>query len=135
MMFIPCASLLLYGIACCLPVLELRHSNGTTDVMLGLRALAIGWSGFFANVHGWFANPLWLTGVVLAFGRKPLPATLAGLAALAVAATTFLALGRELPADEGNVTKMTIVRVLPGAYVWMSSMLLLAVTLALRGQR
>ena len=54
--------------------------------------------------------------------RKPLPAALAGLVALAIACSTFWIVGRELPGDEGNVTRTTVIRLLPGFYVWMVSL-------------
>lgn len=119
------ASIVLFVIACCLPALEFKNSNGPNDVMLGLRALAVGWSGIFAGVMAWYANPLWSLGLILGYLRKPLLVALAGIAALAVAATTFGIIGRELPGDEGNVTKTTVIRILPGCYVWMASMALL----------
>jgi hypothetical protein len=42
--------------------------------------------------------------------------------------------GRELPGDEGNVTKTRIVAVLPGAYTWFVSMGL-SIAAALLGLR
>ncbi|MBC8088048.1 MAG: hypothetical protein H7Z40_12340 [Phycisphaerae bacterium] len=103
-------------------------SNGTTDVMLGLRALAVGWSGIFAGVVAWYANPIWLLGVGLTIWYGPTVGTKAGLTALAIGYSTFKVVGRELPADEGNVNKMTVVRILPGFYVWMGSFALLTAT-------
>lgn len=118
-------SLILFTISCCLPVLVLSRSNGPNDVMLGLRALAIGWSGVFAGVLAWYANPVWLLGLLLGFFRKPFLAALCGVVALGIAVTMFSVIGRELPGDEGNVTRMTVIRVLPGAYVWMASLAVL----------
>ncbi|MBC8085999.1 MAG: hypothetical protein H7Z40_01940 [Phycisphaerae bacterium] len=115
-------------VACCLPSLELRVSDGTKDVMLGLRVLAIGWSGIFAGVLAWYANPVWLLGVGMTFWKKPTVGIIAGIVALAIGYTTLSLIGRALPADEGNVKKMTVVRILPGFYVWMSSLALLTLT-------
>jgi hypothetical protein len=103
-------------------------NNGTRDVMLGLRALAIGWSGIFAGIVAWYANPLWLLGVGLSLWKKPTAGIVLGVIAMAIGYTTFSLVGRELPGDEGNVTKMTVVRILPGFYVWMGSLGLLSVT-------
>ncbi|MBN9659823.1 MAG: hypothetical protein J0H49_16680 [Acidobacteria bacterium] len=122
------ASLGLYAIACCLPALAFRKTGSPDDIMLGLRALAVGWSGIFAGVLGWYANPLWLLGLLLIALRKPTAAAIAGVLAVALACTVFSDLGRELPADEGNVTKTAILRVLPGFYVWVASFLLLPIT-------
>jgi hypothetical protein len=121
------ASVALFVVACCLPALEFRNSNGQNDVMFGLRALVVGWSGIFAAVVAWYANPFWLLGVILGFARKPALAALAGVVALGLAASTFAVIGRELPGDEGNVTRTTIVRLLPGCYLWMVSFALLPV--------
>ncbi|MGJ5820021.1 hypothetical protein [Paludibaculum fermentans] len=120
-------SLVLYGAACCLPALALRKTGSPDDIMLGLRALAVGWSGIFAGVLGWYANPVWLLGLVLGALRKPTAAAIAGVLAVAIACTVFSDLGRELPGDEGNITKTAILRVLPGFYVWLASFLVLPV--------
>jgi hypothetical protein len=120
-------SVLLFLVACCLPALEFKHSSTPNDVMLGLRALAVGWSGFFAAVFSWYANPVWLLGVVLVLLRKPVPAAIVGVLAIVIAYGTFSLIGRDLPADEGNVNKMAVIKLLPGCYVWMASLVLLPI--------
>lgn len=125
---LPFLSPALFLVACCLPSLELRVSDGTKDVMLGLRVLVIGWSGIFAGIVAWYANPFWLLGVAMSFWKKPTVGIIVGVLALAIGYTTLSLIGRELPADEGNVKKMTVVRILPGFYVWMSSLALLTLT-------
>jgi hypothetical protein len=122
------ATIVLYVVACCLPALEFKNSDKLNDIMLGLRALAVGWSGIFAAVVAWYANPIWLLGVILGLLRKPIPAAIAGVLAVAIGLTTFSLLGRELPGDEGNVTKTMVVRFLPGCYVWMASLIALPIT-------
>jgi hypothetical protein len=119
------ASIALFLLACGMPALEFKKSNGATDVMLGLRALVVGWSGIFAAVTAWYANPFWLLGVTLAHFRKPVFAALAGILAIAIASAVFSIVGRELPGDEGNVTKTTVVKLLPGCYLWLASLVLL----------
>ena len=121
-------SILLFVAACCLPALEFRSvETGAPDVMFGARALVVGWSGIFAVVMGWYANPFWLVGVILAAFKKPTMSAAAGLIALAISCSVFFDLGRELPGDEGNVTHTRIARVLPGCYVWMASMAVLPI--------
>ncbi|MEP6534899.1 MAG: hypothetical protein ABJF23_06265, partial [Bryobacteraceae bacterium] len=112
----------LFAVACCLPALEFRNSGTPNDVMLGLRALAVGWSGIFAGVFGWYANPFWAFGLLLSGLRKGRAAAVFGVIAMALAATTFSDIGRELPGDEGNVTRTAILRLLPGCYVWMAAL-------------
>lgn len=114
-------SLVTYVAACCLPALQWQNDNKSLEIMLGLRALAVGWSGIFAGVVAWYANPLWLLALGLAFFRKPWPALIAGILALVIALTVFSVVGKELPNDEGGVTKTRIIAVLPGAYVWFAS--------------
>jgi hypothetical protein len=118
-------SLVLFAAACCLPALEFRNSDKPNDIMLGLRALAVGWSGIFAGVFAWYANPCWMLSLVLGYFRRPMLATLFGVFAILLAASTFSVLGRELPGDESNVTRTTVIRLLPGFYIWMASMIIL----------
>jgi hypothetical protein len=120
-------SLFLFLVACCLPAVMFKSNTGVIDVMLGLRALVVGWSGIFAGVIAWYANLFWLLGGVLTWLRKPLPGILLGLIAIAIAYSTFALVGRELPGDEGNVTRNTVVKLLPGCYVWMASLVLLPI--------
>jgi hypothetical protein len=121
-------SLVLFVIACALPALEFKNSHKPNDVMLGLRALAVGWSGIFAAIVAWYANPIWLVSVVLTCFRRPMLATVFGIIAVALALTTISIVGRELPGDEGNVTKTTVIRLLPGFYVWIASIAIVPLT-------
>jgi len=118
-------SLVLFAIACCLPALEFKHSNGPNDAMWGAGALLMGCLGIFAGIGAWYANPFCFIGMVLGFFRKGVLAAIAGIIAIAIAANTFSVLGRVLPADEGDVNHMTVVRLLPGCYVWMASLVVL----------
>jgi hypothetical protein len=115
------ASILLFVIACCLPALEFKNSHKPNDLMWGANALVVGWSGIFAGVMAWYANPFWMLGLFFGLIRKPWLAALAGVIAVTIACTTFSYIGRELPGDEGNITRTTIIRVLPGCYIWMAS--------------
>jgi hypothetical protein len=116
------ASVALFVIACRLPALDLRNTGRGPSVMSGLEALGIGWSGIFGGVFAWYANPFWLAGLIAALLRKPIHAEVLGGIAILLGATTFLLIGRELLGDEGGVTKTTIVRILPGCYVWLASL-------------
>jgi len=116
---------ILYLVACAIPALEWSNSAKPNDVMLGLRAFAVGWSGILAGVLAWYANPFWLLGIILAAFRKPMWTLAPGLIAIAISATIFSDIGRELPGDEGGVTKTAIIKLLPGCYVWMASLVTL----------
>jgi len=117
----------LFVLSCCLPCLEIKESNGKIDIMLGLRALVVGWSGIFAGITAWYGNPIWLLCAALGRWDRSLPGILGGGVAVAIGWTTRWLIGRVLPADEGNVNKMAVVRVLPGFYVWITSLATLSV--------
>jgi hypothetical protein len=120
-------SLFLFLVACCLPAVMFKSNTGAIDVMLGLRAFAVGWSGIFAGVFAWYANPFWLIGLILVWLRKPVPGMVPGIIAILTAYSAFALAGRVLPADESNVNHNTVVKLLPGSYVWMASLVLLPV--------
>jgi hypothetical protein len=117
-------SLVLFAIACCLPALEFTK-NQTRDPMLGINVLAVGWSGIFAGVIAWYANPVWLIGMLLAFFGKQRWAAIPGVLAILVGCTTFSLFGKDLPADEGGVTHMSMTRTLVGCYVWLASLVVM----------
>lgn len=127
MHWLPYLSPALFLVACALPCLEFLEKNGKVDVMLGLRALAVGWSGIFAGITAWYANPVWLLGVVMSFWGRPLPGIFAGALAAVIGWSTRTVVGRELPADEGNVNKMVLTRVHRGFYVWLASFVVLTI--------
>jgi len=118
LVFLP---LILYVLACWYPALEWTKAGTPNDIMLGLRALALGWSGIFAGVFAWYANPLWLAGMILLAFRKPTWALAPALLAIPIAFTVYSDLNRALPGDEGGVTTTTIIKLLPGCYVWFAS--------------
>jgi hypothetical protein len=98
----------------------------------GIHTLAIGWLGIFAGVFAWYANPLWALGLICSAFRKRIPAMIFGVLALPIALTVFTDIGRQIPADEGNATKTAIVRLLPGAYLWLASLVALPFAAFLR---
>src|SRR5262249_21146783 len=117
---------------CCLPVLEFKNSNKPNDVMWGFNALAVGWSGIFAGVVAWYANFFWGLGLMFGFLRKPIFGAVAGVIAIGLGLMTFTYIGQELPADEGNVTRTAIIRILPGCYVWLASLVVLLIAVLLQ---
>jgi hypothetical protein len=112
----------LFALACALPALRMAKDNG---VAFGVHTLAIGWLGIFSGVFAWYANPFFALGVLLSAFRKRIPATICAALAMPIALTVFNDIGRQLPGDEGNVTKTAIVRLLPGAYIWLASLVTL----------
>ena len=112
----------LYAVACCLPAIEFHYSDGHTEALWGISIAVTGWSGIFVGIYTWFANPLWLLGLILAFFGKRTAAVALGLLTIPIALTTYSIPGRELPADEGNVNHMTALRLLPAFYVWVAAL-------------
>lgn len=118
-------SVVLFILACGLPALEFKKNTGAVEVTSGGAALALGWLGLFCGIYAWCANFVWLYAIVVGFLGKAERCSLAGIVALAIGLTVFLAIGREIPGDEANVTRMALVRLLPGCCVWLASLAVL----------
>lgn len=97
--------------------------------------MAVGWSGIFALVVPWYANPVWVLGVLFGFLKMSKAGAVAGVIACLIAASIFPVIGRDLPGDEGGVTHTSIVRLLPGCYVWLLSLVVLPVVCLLTKRR
>jgi hypothetical protein len=123
------ASVILFVVACCIPALHFNKTQGGDDMMLGASVLGVGWSGIFAGVYAWYANPIWLLGLIMGFVGKPKFAAILGLVALVIGFTTFMVIGKMLPADEGGSNQMTLVKTLAGCYVWLASLAALPLVL------
>lgn len=102
--------------------------------MVGINVLGVGWSGIFAGVFGWYANPVAVLALGAGFFGKPKWAAIARLVALLIGCTTFNMFGRDLPADEGGVNQMMLSRTLAGCYVWLASLAVLPVLVFFKGK-
>lgn len=118
-------SLLLFVMACATPCLEM--SQKSDPVWYGLRILVLGWMGFLAGQFAWFANPLWLIGVVAFAFRKWSVALISLGLALFFALNTLLLFVMPLPADESKINNTSLVRLRIGFYLWLAGMALLFV--------
>jgi hypothetical protein len=115
----------LFVIACSTPALDLVHTdNHEHDVMLGLRVLAVGWTGLFVGQFAWFANLFLLLAVVPFLLRWWITTAVILLIGISIATHTFALFGRILPADEGNVRKMYLESIGVGFYFWLASFVL-----------
>lgn len=114
-------SLALYILGCALPALEFKKSTGVMQVMPGWETLAMGWLGGFVSVFGWYANLFWLYALFAGFRQKARHTAVSAAIALLIGTSVFWMMGRELPGDEGGVTKIVLVRILPGVHVWLTS--------------
>jgi hypothetical protein len=129
-------AVILFGAACLSPALAFRVFTNTPVVyklerMSGGAVLALGWFGVLRGQWAWSANPLAMLGwAFLLFGRRRI--ALATLAiSVAVAFTTFAARRQQFPHDEGDVTHMTLDRPLIGFYLWVASLALMFIAIAL----
>ena len=118
-------SLACYFLACVLPALHFVNSGNGPDPMNGFNILMIGWMGVFVGQFAWFANPfILLSGIVFLF-RQWLASILVILVGLAISLNTFTLFGQEIPADEANVNKLSLVSLGPGYYLWIASMVVI----------
>lgn len=117
----------LFVIACCLPVLAMGPVSASapltvTGTQSGAQVLASGWLGLFLGNIAWFANPLWLLGGILLLSGRRTPARVLFVLAVLLSLHTFAMVGTVVPQDEGGVNKQVVVRLLPGAYVWLAAL-------------
>ena len=121
-------SILLYLIACCCPALELQTMTGQplTTVgrvsMYGFQILLKGFLGIFWGIIAWFANPLWVLALLLVFFKRVKAALVVSLVSLAIAFTSFLAIGKDLATWKSDVYHQVIGDLLPGCFLWMASL-------------
>ncbi|MFY9823450.1 MAG: hypothetical protein WAM82_18865 [Thermoanaerobaculia bacterium] len=110
--------------ACACPALEFNGKEHS--VMLGAQALFQGPLAFLVGQFAWLANPLELLAVVLVLRRRFWGATAVSFLGFAVANHAWALLGREIPGDEGGVTKLYLSSFHLGFFLWLLSFLLLA---------
>ena len=141
------ASILLFTLACCLPAVEsgrgislpengqMQVISSHTQTVRGAAELAGGWIGILGGVVTWYANPFWALAVLFAFLRMRITAAVLGMISTAIGCTVFLLVGRELSGgDEGGVTTQTIVRLLPGCYLWLASLAAVPLAAGIEGR-
>jgi hypothetical protein len=123
--FIPAASLFLFVASCALPCLEIDQEGRV--VWYGYRVLLMGWMTLLVGQMAWLANPLWLAGMFFFLFQRWTLSLGCALIGLSLAATSLLffgwgEVGIPVQVDEGIVAAK---RLRVGAYVWLSSLLVL----------
>ena len=125
-------SLVLFAVACGLPALRFD-----LNVYSGPAVLLMGWAVIAQGVIAWYANPIWLFGLVMAALGKTRVAAMACLLALTVGCSTLLLFHQTLwdGQEGGHVQRLQ--QILPGGYAWLASLAAspLGALLASRGQR
>ncbi|HJK89639.1 MAG TPA: hypothetical protein RMH85_12310 [Polyangiaceae bacterium LLY-WYZ-15_(1-7)] len=103
--------------------LPATYFTGNDDVYVGYQYLACGWMGpcnSAAPLWGWYANPLFLTALILMMLRRGF--TAAVLAGLGFAiALQSLQLVHGLAPNEGGVVTLDFVGWGPGFFLWLAS--------------
>jgi len=115
------ASAAVFVVACAIPALMFQNLSGTEQSWYGGVVFLLGWMGALVGQFGWFANLFLLASWISAGFRWRIGAILFAAAALLLAAQSFALFGESIPADEGGVNKLSLVRLLPGFYVWIAS--------------
>jgi len=92
--------------------------------------------GIFFGIIAWFANPLWVVALLLVSFKWVKAALAVSLASLAIAFTTFLAMGKDLAVWESDIYHQHPSALLPGCFLWMASLAVvpLACWLKITGQ-
>jgi hypothetical protein len=119
------ASLLLFVIACATPAVYFDSTSH--EPWPGVMTLILGAFGLFTGQFAWLANPFYAIALVLVLVRQWIAAATVAAIALLVALTSLLLLGETVPLDEAGVNKATVTGFGPGFYVWLASILLVAV--------
>ena len=141
----PAAGFGLFVTACATPALVLRGPGEapphvpTEYVVTGLDSLVNGWVAPWAGVPllAWYANPLWLVGLVLVARGAHRAARYVLATALVLASTTLLLFWQGLPSEAvASGATSHLERPLVGFFLWVGAMLvpLLAATVE-RGPR
>ena len=88
----------------------------------GFQILLRGFPGIFWGIVAWFANPLWVIALLLLFLKRVKAALAVSLVSLAIAFTSFLAIGKDLGVWKSDVYHQVIEGFLPGCFLWMASL-------------
>ena len=125
--FVPATSLFLFLAACGLPCLEVEKEGRV--VWYGDSVLLRGWMAVLVGQVAWLANPLWLAGMFCFVFRRWTLSLVFALLGLLLAASSLLFYGWDgagihVGVDEGVVA---VHQLRVGAYVWLSSLLVLFV--------
>ena len=129
------ASFVAYCAALALPALVFHTTirEVPSDVWTGVTAALVGWEGMLVLNFAWLANLAYFVSLRLLLLRRWRAAAAIASIGFLLALQTLSLVGRELPADEGGVNHMTLVRLHVGFYAWLASLLI--VTLGAHASR
>ena len=120
-------SVLVHLVSWIAPALQFDTTSEGQWVPRGLEVALLGWQALLVGNFAWLANILYFPGLVMVLLRLWRTAALLGTVALAVGLHTLALVGKDVPADEGGVTRMALAHPRAGFYLWMASMAVVAV--------
>lgn len=120
------ASLLLFVAACLVPTMEFTAEGGETVVWRGWKPLAWGCFGMIMGQTAWMANLALFSSWGFWYLGRPAGACTFGAIALALAATSVLLFGQQIPNDRDQKSRMKLRKFRPGFYLWIGSMAIVA---------
>jgi hypothetical protein len=124
-------SLLLYALACALPVLDFLKEDGSPtpeSPMLGFVLLFIGWLGILIGQFAWLANLGWLLSMILLLLRRWVASLVTTVLTMLVALHTFALFTQRVPANEAATDYLRLQQVKIGFYVWLVSFLVIGIS-------
>ena len=92
--------------------------------------LLFGWLGLLSDglpAIGWVANPLWLIALLTSGKGMWVPRVASVAALLTCMLSKYMTTRFHLSADEGGVCRMSAVSLLPGYWLWLTSMVTMCV--------
>jgi hypothetical protein len=119
-----------YVAACTAPALRfelLDRASESPQIMKGFEAALLGWQAMFVGNFGWLANPLLLLSLLFVLMHRWGLAAVSAALGLLLALQSLMLLGERIIADEGGVTHMVLSRVHAGFYLWLMSIVIVAV--------
>ena len=118
----------LYIASLCVPALVTTHIGRTdgNEVWYGWKILVWGWLGIVQFQPAWYANPMFVRGLLAKFRGDSKAALRHSLVASSLSIWTFLWFLVPLPGDEGGVTKLSLSYLHIGFFFWFLAINLFA---------
>jgi hypothetical protein len=133
-----CISLLIYALACALPVLDFSKSDwsdSSEGPVVGYVALVSGWLLIAIGQFAWLANFLWLISWILLLFRCWIASLVMTILTTLLALQTYSLFAQKVPGNEAATYYLTLQEVKIGFYVWLASFLAVGISALLLRSR
>ena len=107
------------------PALQFDMTSGGPWIPRGWEVAFLGVQALLVGNFGWLANVFYAPSLIAALLAWWRTAATFAAAAVLVGFHSLALIGKEVPADEGNVNQMVLVHLRAGFYLWMSSMVVM----------